>query len=181
MKRYIALLRGINVSGQKLMKMDALKDLFIRLKYTEVNTYLQSGNIVFSTSEDDPNLIANKIEVEILKVYDFEVPVLILPMDELETIAKNHPFVHHFDKDPAYFHITFLRSLPINIDFKVIDKNVQNEEEFVIVEKVIYLYCPNGYGRTKLTNNFFENKLNVSATTRNWKTCNELLKLNLIG
>lgn len=177
MKRYIALLRGINVSGQKLMKMDSVKSLFNDLNCTNVETYLQSGNVIFSTSETDPNFLSNKIEAEILKVFDFEVPVIILPMDELETIAKNNPFVHHFDKDPAYFHITFLRSLPTNIDFKVIDKHVQNEEEFVIVEKVIYLYCPNGYGRTKLTNNFFENKLNVGATTRNWKTCNELLKL----
>jgi uncharacterized protein (DUF1697 family) len=70
-----------------------------------------------------------------------------------------------------------LREVPANIDFKVIDKNVQNDEEFVIIEKVIYLYCPHGYGRTKLTNNFFENKLGVGATTRNWKTCNELVKL----
>lgn len=177
MKRYIALLRGINVSGQKLIKMDTLKDLFIGLNYSEVNTYLQSGNMIFSTKGIDQQLIANEIEVEILKVFDFEVPVLILTMDELEKIVRNNPFTHHFDKDPAYFHITFLRSLPTKIDFKVIDKNVQNEEEFVILEKVIYLYCPHGYGRTKLTNHFFENKLAISATTRNWKTCNELLKL----
>ncbi len=177
MKRYIALLRGINVSGQKLIKMDTLKDLFIGLNYSEVNTYLQSGNIVFSTKGIDQQLIANEIEAEILKVFDFEVPVLILTMDELEKIVKNNPFTHHFDKDPAYFHITFLRSLPANIDFKVIDKNVQADEEVVIVDCVIYLYCPHGYGRTKLTNNFFENKLAIGATTRNWKTCNELIKL----
>ena len=88
MKRYIALLRGINVSGQKLIKMNTLKDLFIGLNYSEVNTYLQSGNMIFSTKGIDQQLIANEIEVEILKVFDFEVPVLILTMDELEKIVR---------------------------------------------------------------------------------------------
>jgi uncharacterized protein (DUF1697 family) len=177
MKKYIALLRGINVSGQKLMKMDALKSLFTNLNFTAVETYLQSGNVVFSANETDLDLLSSKIEAAILNVFEFEVPVLILPIDELQKIVQNNPYTHHFDKDPAFFHLTFLRSVAANIDFKVIDKNVQNDEELVIVENVIYLYCPHGYGRTKLTNNFFENKLNVSATTRNWKTCNELLKL----
>ena len=177
MKRYIALVRGINVSGQKLIKMDALKSLFISLNCEEVDIYLQSGNVIFSTNEVDPISLGSKFESEILKTFDFEVPVLMLELDELETIIKNNPFAHHFDKDPAFFHLTFLREVPANIDFKVIDKNVQNDEEFVIIEKVIYLYCPHGYGRTKLTNNFFENKLGVGATTRNWKTCNELVKL----
>ena len=98
-------------------------------------------------------------------------------METLKKIVENNPFLDH--KDNSFLHVTLLANEPKQFDQQIFsDKKLPNEK-FVFNKNVVYLYCPNGYGQTKLTNNFFENKVKVSATTRNWKTTNELLKIAL--
>jgi len=177
MTTYISLLRGINVSGQKLLKMDALRKLYENLGFSNIKTYVQSGNVIFTSKKADLTELAQTITQQIEKDFGFEVPVIVLTIDDLKHIIDNNPFLAQNDKDTSYFHVTFLSSKPQKKDFKAIEEKKLNGEEISFTDNAIYLYSPNAYGKTKLTNSFLEKKLEVSATTRNWKTTNALLKI----
>lgn len=173
--KYIALLRGINVSGQKPIKMDALTEMFVGLKFSNVQTYLQSGNVVFHTNETDIKTIEDQVSSQIEKDFGFDVLVIVLSADTLKSIVMNNPFAEN--KEITFMHVTFLSDIPIQIDKQSIEVKKSTNEEIAFSEKAIYLYCPNGYGKTKLNNNFLERSLKVKTTTRNWKTVNELLRI----
>jgi uncharacterized protein (DUF1697 family) len=177
MTTYISILRGVNVSGQKLIKMDDLRKLYENLGFHNVTTYVQSGNVIFTTKDIELDKLRQKISKEIEKKYRFEVPVILLTIDKLKQIIDNNPFIKDSGKDQSALYATFLSSKPGQFDFNAIVEKKQNNEEIIFSDNVVYLYCPNGYGRTKLTNNFLEAKLKVEATTRNWKTTNEILKI----
>lgn len=158
--------------------MDALKSMYENLGFSNVASYVQSGNLVFTEKNTDPNILEQKISDQIKKDFGFDVPVIILTADKLKQIIDNNPFLNDSDKDESFLHITFLSSVPNNNnEFETIEDKAQNGEEIVLSGDVVYLYCPNGYGNTKLSNNFLETKLKVKATTRNWKTTNELYKI----
>lgn len=175
--KYISILRGINVSGHRVLKMDALKKMLSELKFEHIQTYIQSGNIIFNAAKTTTDLISKTIQSNIEKEFGFHVPVITLTAEELETVINENPFLRDDSKDPSYFHITFLSQAPNKAHIEQLNRLNLNNESFILIDKAIYLYCPNGYGNTKLTNSFFENKLKLSATTRNWKTANELLKM----
>lgn len=177
MTTYISILRGINVSGKNLIKMDLLRKSYENLGLQHVKSYVQSGNVIFCGKNSSPQEWEQKISQQIEKDFGSQVPVIVLTLDQLKQIIKNQPFSKEMQKDSAFLHVTFLSSTPESYDLNVIKDKQQTEEEIAISGKVVYLYCPHGYGRTKLTNSFLENKLKVCATTRNWKTTNELLRL----
>ncbi len=177
MKTYISILRGINVSGHHLIKMEALRKSYEGLGFHHVKSYVQSGNVIFSANEIGIADLEQQIVQRIQQDFGFEVPVIILSIDKLKQIIENNPFLKQPDKELAFFHITFLSSKPEQYDFSSIEEKRQTGEEIVISDTAVYLYCPNGYGNTKLNNTFIEKKLNVRATTRNWKTSNELLRM----
>jgi uncharacterized protein (DUF1697 family) len=177
MKTYISILRGINVSGQKLIRMEDLRKSFERLSFSAVTTYIQSGNVVFRAEGRPPTELAGIISGQIMKDAGFEVPVIVLTPADLEEAVNGNPFTQDPGMDPGFMHITFLSEEPVAFDpAKVLEKKAEGEE-IAFSGKVIYLYCPYGYGRTKLTNTFLEAKLKVTATTRNLKTVKELLKI----
>jgi uncharacterized protein (DUF1697 family) len=173
------LLRGINVSGQKLIKMDALKTMYRQLDFQNTETYLQSGNVIFRDGHSDPSALAATISSKIQEQFGFEVPVIVLNVDDLKAIIEANPFKDDLRMDRQFLHVTFLASDPKKIDLELIESKKSPGEEIALIKKAVYLYYPDGYGRTKLTNNFMETKLRVGATTRNWKTVNELLKIAL--
>ena len=175
---YISILRGINVSGQKLIKMDALRKLYENLGFHNVTTYLQSGNVIFRSNDIDTHKLEQKIFRQIEKEFGFEVPIIVLSIEKLKYVIDNNPFLKDTNKEIAFLHVTFLSSKPDSYDPKVIEGKKLEGEDVFFSDEAVYLYCPNGYGRTKLTNNFLETKLKVGATTRNWKTTNELLNLS---
>lgn len=192
MTRYISILRGINVSGHKLIKMDALRRSYESLGFHNVVTYLQSGNIIFSTEdtspgetiakntaqgEASPEELTRVISRQIEKDFGFHVPVIVLSSNQLKKIIEDNAFAKDSTKDHAFLHVTFLSSTPENTSAGALEETAQGDEEISLVGNAVYLYCPHGYGRTKLTNNFLETKLKVIATTRNWKTTNELSRL----
>jgi uncharacterized protein (DUF1697 family) len=177
MTTYISMLRGINVGGHKKIKMDTLKQLYAELGYTHVQTYIQSGNVIFQTQDADTLNLVKNIAKQILEVTGLEVPVLVLELDEMKRIVENNPFNLDSTKNTASFHVTFLSETPDTISFEKIKSTDFGADHFELLNKAIYVYCPNGYGTTKLTNTFFENKLKVTATSRNWKTVNELVRL----
>ncbi len=178
MKIYISMLRGINVSGQKKIQMIDLKALYEALKFKDVTTYIQSGNIIFKANEKifDENL-AIKIEEAIYKKYNFNVSVIIRSVEEMENIISVNPFLKEREINIEKLHVTFLAENPPQANVESIKHIDYSPDKFIITGKEIYLYCPNGYGITKLSNNFFENKLKVKATTRNWKTVNKFVEL----
>jgi uncharacterized protein (DUF1697 family) len=177
METYIALLRGINVSGQKMIKMEELKKVLAELNFDSIRTYIQSGNIVFETEKTDSSHLEKKICEIIQKHFGFNVPVVIRSRPELEIIHKNNPFLGKRNEVADKLHVTFFPEEPDPDQWKKIEENSFLPDEFISSGKEVYLFCPDGYGRTKLTNQFFENKLKLTATTRNWKTIETLLKL----
>ncbi len=177
MTTYISILRGINVSGKKLVKMDALSKMYESIGFKNIKTYVQSGNVVFASEENDLKKLEKIISSQIETEFGFNVPVIVFDTKTLETIIENNPFSKDSSKESVFMHVTFLAESPKEFDKEVITSKKQPDEEIAFAQNAVYLYCPNGYARTKLNNNYIESKLKVNATTRNWKTTNELLKL----
>ncbi len=175
---YIALLRGINVSGQKKILMSDLKIMFENLGFSNVKTYIQSGNVIFSSEETNTGEIAKKIEEKIKVQYGFDVPVLILTGEEIKNALAINPYLKEVEiletQNLARFYVTFLSEVSEQKHLDKIDASLYAPDRFTIMGKNIYLHVVNGYGETKLSNNFFESKLKVKATTRNWKTVQTL-------
>jgi uncharacterized protein (DUF1697 family) len=147
--------------------MPALRELFEALKFTDVETYVQSGNVVF-TAKAKPD--ATAIAKRIAKDLGVASPVLIRSASELANIVKGVPF----KGDAGAFHVTLLEDKPKAADVKAIDVERYAPDKFKVVGKDVYLRCPKGYGVSKLSNAFFEKKLGTVATTRNWKTITNL-------
>jgi len=178
MNKYIVLLRGINVSGHKPVKMDSLSKMMQDLNFKKVKTYIQSGNVVFETDEENTYKLEKRISDRILKIFGFVVPVLVLDLDEMLEINKNNPFIQKRKEDTSKLYVTFLSAAPSPSVVAEINKINYKPDEFVFKGRAVYLFCPGSYGNTKLNNNFFENKLKLPATTRNWKTIGALISLH---
>jgi uncharacterized protein (DUF1697 family) len=178
MPSYVAMLRGINVSGAKPVKMERLRAMFEALGFTRVRTYVQSGNVVFACHEPKtaalgPKL-ATKIVAAIKRDFGFDVPVLVLRSDELAQVVEKNPFFEKRGIDPSKLHVTFLAGAPAAAGLKKMESVSSRRDEFRSGGNTVYLHCPDGYGNTKLNNNAFERALGVGATTRNWKTVTTL-------
>ena len=175
MHTYISILRGINVSGQKKIIMADLVKLYEDLGFTDVKTYIQSGNVVFnSTKKVSNSLLVKQIEIKINEIYGFQVPVIIRTVDDLSKIIASIPFKNETSEN---LYITFLSNLPNSNHLENLTELNYLLDEFIVIEKEIYLNV-SSYGTTKLSNSFFENKLKVTATTRNWNTVNKLLAIS---
>ena len=129
--------------------------------------------MVFECPDKNIPALISTIEKKIRQTYGFEAAVFIRTKDEFKKLIDSTPFSK---KDAGKLHVTFLSETPARLLIEEINKGKAADEEFHISNREIYLYCPDGYGRSKLSNNFFERKLKVSATTRNWRTANELFK-----
>lgn len=180
MTSYIAFLRGINVSGKNSIKM---AELSVHLKNSglkEVNTYIQSGNILFKYKETESVIIEKLIFNTINKHYGYNVNILVLTNNELEEVYNSNPFWERKQLvETSHLYVTLLNNNPNIEGIPQIDNLIiNNDDEFIVNNKTIYLYCPNGYGKTKLSNNLFERKLNSPATSRNWKTITKLIELS---
>jgi uncharacterized protein (DUF1697 family) len=178
MTTYIALLRGINVSGHRMIKMDELKKMLGDLNFTNIRTYIQSGNIIFDSEKNNSAYLEKQIEEKILNHFDFHVPVVIRTRAELDHIHNNNPFLGKRSEPTDKLHVTFFPEEPEPDHLKKIERHLFLPDEFIESGREVYLFCPNGYGRTKLTNQFFESKLKLMATTRNWRTIETLLQMS---
>jgi len=177
MNTFISLLRGINVSGQKRLLMPDLKALFESLGFQQVITYVQSGNVIFDSPDAGRAEISARIENGILQSFGYRVPVLIRAGNDFQRIIQENPFIHRQGVDLERLYVTFLAAPPAEKSLAIIDIPAGFSDEFVSSGAEIYLHVPGGYGRTILSNNFFEKKLDRVATTRNWKTVNALFAL----
>jgi uncharacterized protein (DUF1697 family) len=177
MAKFIALLKGINVSGQKKIIMSALKTLFEDLKFTNVQTYIQSGNVMFDSKVTNLKRLKIKIENRIKETCGFDVEVIVKTPDELRDALENNPFLKSKKNNDEGIYFTFLSGKPLIDNIKKLTEVDYKPEEYTIKEDVIYLNFPKGYGKSKMNNNFLEKKLKVNATTRNYKTVKALLEI----
>jgi len=172
----VALLRGINLGSTNKIKMSDLVRLFAGLGHTDIQTYLQSGNVVFSTAGAEPENLAPPIERAILRELGLTVTVLLRAGPDLTSVVDANPYLNRQD-DPTKLHVTFLAEAPEPGHASAVRIPDGESAEFTLADRDIYLHCPDGYGRTKLNNAFFERKLGVAATTRNWRTVTALHNL----
>jgi uncharacterized protein (DUF1697 family) len=177
METIISILRGINVGGKNKIPMAELKMLYEDAGFKNVTTYIQSGNVVFSAKAANSKDIPPKIQEMILKKYGFNVPVIVRTIAEMEKVVNGNPFLKNKDVEVEKLHVTFLSNSPIKEHLERIKVFQFKPDDYIITGKEVYVYCPGGYGNTKLSNTFFENKLKVTATTRNWRTVNELVRM----
>lgn len=177
MSTWIAILRGINVSGARKLPMKELKELFETLKCTNVRTYIQSGNVVFESARLDVGTFGRKVESAIKKRYDYDVPVIVRSLDEMKKAVSANPYMKRKGIELDKLHVTFLADAPKKTEAEKISGATFGDDSFELIGQEVYVHCPDGYGNTKLNNTYFESKLKVSATTRNWRTVNELVRI----
>ena len=177
MAAYIAMLRGVNVSGHNTIKMDVLRGLCQGLGFRNVETYVQSGNIVFQTATENPAALSKRIGETILESFGFDTAVIIRRSEEMRNVIAKNPFLKEKSIDSSKLHVTFLSETAQKGSMKELETLATGLDRFYPASYEIYLYCPSGYGRTKLSNNAIEKALSVKATTRNWKTTNTLFEM----
>ena len=176
---YISLLRGINVSGQKKIRMAELRGLYEGLGLVNVATYIQSGNVVFQAEDRDPAELKTRIQQAIVDRLGFTVPVELRTHDEIEEIVEACPFGPvDLDQAGTKVLVTFLSERASTERISGLAALVTPPEKLVVCGREIYLFCPDGYGRSKLSNAPLERKLGVAATTRNWRTIIKLRELS---
>lgn len=157
--------------------MDDLKALFTKLGFTDIQTYIQSGNVIFRSSKMPDMVISEKIEQAIQEKFDYNVPVILRTVSELKNTVSSNPYYDSKTEDIDRLHLTFLKKVPSAEGIAKAESGNYVPDEFKILEKDIFLYCSGKYSASKLSNSYFESKLKVSATTRNWKTVLKLLEL----
>ena len=172
---YVAMLRGINVGGKGLLKMDALRLLVTGLGHSDVSTYIQSGNVVFASRKGTAATIADGIEARIKKDLGMQVTVIVRSGAELAEIVQKNPFLP--GADPVTLYVIFLASPPERAALTRLDAKQVAPDEFRVAGREVYARYPNGYGRSKMTNSFFENRLRLRGTARNWTTVTRLAEL----
>ncbi|HYO52970.1 DUF1697 domain-containing protein [Archangium sp.] len=176
MGRYVALLRGINVGGNKKVPMAQLRELMEGLGYTGVATLLQSGNAVFTSKEKNPARVVKQLEAAIAEKFGFEVAVVLRTRDELAAVIKANPLPGAEDT-PSQFLVTFLSDIPDPKRLEELDPAAYLPDEFRVVGREIYARFPNGIRDSKLATVLGGTRLGVTPTARNWNTVTKLLEL----
>ncbi len=171
---YISMLRGINVGGHKRIKMDQLRRSFEALGFEQVKTYIQSGNVVFTTGKTSPAALSKKIEERILKDFGFPASVISRNADEMSKMIAENPFLQQRGIDPAKLHVMFLSEPPAPAALKKLAEVTVAPDQCQCSAREIYFYLPNGVSKSVLWNSPVDRILAVITTTRNWKTVSSL-------
>ncbi|HEX6555134.1 MAG TPA: DUF1697 domain-containing protein [Ktedonobacteraceae bacterium] len=194
MTAFVSLFRGINVGGHQKIRMDELKDLHESLGLKDVVTYIQSGNVVFTSDDADPHedrhqapssthphplslQIRGQIEDGFAKKFGFRVKVMVRTSAELSDIIANNPFQNQPTKEAKWVVVMFLATRPERTALEDLQKTYVGPEELCLIGQELYIYYPNGIGRSKLSGTFIEKKLKTSGTGRNLNTILQLQKM----
>jgi uncharacterized protein (DUF1697 family) len=174
---FISLLRGVNVGGHNIIKMDALRALFESLGFRNAQTYVNSGNVVFHAKERSAALLTKKIQDSIEKKFGFRPTIVLRSTEELRAIIAANPFAKRKDIEPGKFLVTFLEATPAEEALAAALKIKTDPEELRIVGSEAFIYFPNGMGRPKMSWPAIERALKTTGTGRNWNTVNKLLAI----
>jgi uncharacterized protein (DUF1697 family) len=171
---YVCLLRGINVGGNKRMKMHDLRAMLDSLGIPDAQTILQSGNVVFRSDESDAAKLAAKIEAGIHDKFGFDSRIILRTAAEFRQVMTAHPFSADQLTDEAKLLVMFLEESPQSETIATLMETHSGPEVMHIIGHEAFIFYPDGMGRSKLTNNLIEKHLKVAGTGRNWKTVNKL-------
>jgi uncharacterized protein (DUF1697 family) len=173
MNTYIALFRGINVGGNNILPMNELKACLTELGFENIQTYIQSGNVVFDTGLPEKKIKAAKISEKIEQEKGFYPKVIVLnKADFKKAFAEND-----FDSsDGRLLHLFFYDTRPTKPNLETLEKFKKESECYAFGDKAFYLYAPEGIGRSKLAAGV-EKALGVSVTARNWNTVTKLMAM----
>lgn len=177
MTTHLALLRGINVSGHNMIKMEALKATLEAIGFQNVQTYIQSGNVFVDTEEESASKVGFLIRQEIFKVFGHEVPVVVVSKEDLAVCFKNNPFLKEKDVDTKKLYVAFVSTVLKSENINDLKISQFKPDEASIDGNRIYIKYAVGAGKTRFDQKYIEKKLNVTATIRNWNTVTQLLTL----
>ena len=175
MKTYIALFRGINVGGRHVLPMKDLKVALEKNGCVDVQTYIQSGNVIMRNAASDAASLAKQLTGAVSGSHGFEPRVLVLTRAEFTRAVADNPF-SAATAHPQSLHVFFLAGSPRRPDLKSIEALRAKTERFALKGRTFYLYTPNGFGTSKLAARA-ERLLGVEATARNWRTVTTLLEM----
>jgi len=175
--KHLALLRGINVSGHNMIKMDALKTMLENIGFKNVETYVQSGNVFLETEDENAQSVGFIIKQEIYKQLGFDVPVIVIHRTDLEKCLTTNPFFKEKGVDTKKLYVAFISKELNNSALNELKISQFKPDEAFIDGNRIYMKLETGAGNTRLTQKYIEKKLNVTATSRNWNTVNKLIEL----
>ena len=169
--RYVALLRGINVSGQKKILMKDLRELLSKNENLQnIKTYIQTGNVIFDSDLESTSQLSEIIHTYIYRAYNFKVPVITSSKSYWDEIIKGNPYLNDKTIDINHVSTTILEKKPTKENIAILKTMNFYPDTYIISERIIYTVYPNGVGRSKMTNSVFEKKMETAATSRNWKT-----------
>jgi uncharacterized protein (DUF1697 family) len=175
MNTYIALFRGINVGGKSTLPMPGLVSALEALGAYDIRTYIQSGNVVFRSPENNPAQLAARLSTEIGQRYGFEPWVIVLKPEKIIAAMQGNPFPAA-EANPNSLHVGFLESVPPNPDVEKLNSLKADSEKFQLKGDIFYFYAPDGVGRSKLAATA-EKALGVPMTDRNWRTVAKLREM----
>ena len=174
---HVALLRGINVGGKNPLSMKALAEEFVAAGCADVRTFIQSGNVIFSAPLDnDENQLSRLLCARLAQRFNYTAPLALRTTEELRAAIANNPYLAMGTPEDS-LHVMFLTATPDAEAVKKLDPDRSPGDEYQVIGREIYMRLPSGMARTKLTNAYFDTKLGVTSTARNWRTTTKLLEL----
>ena len=176
MTTFVALLRAVNVGGNNKIAMPALRSTFETLGYSDVTTYIQSGNIVFDSELRKSTALVAKIEAAISRDFGLTIDVVIRSARELTTVIESNPYLGRV-ANPLALHVVFLNQSPDPARINTLDRTRFEPDEFTLGPRELYLHCPEGVGKSKLPSALLTKLAPAPATMRNWNTVNKLADL----
>lgn len=177
MSMFVSLFRGINVGGNRIVPMKDLKELYASLDFKDVVTYIQSGNVVCSGNDTDMALISQRIEESFAAKFGFHSNVIVRAAAEIQEIIEHNPFQDQPEKESKRLLVLFLATQPASTALEDIHQAYTGPEELFLIGRELYIYYPDGMGRSKLSHTLLEKKLKTAGTGRNWNTVLQLQKL----
>lgn len=175
-KKLLALLRGINVGGKNKLPMKDLVDIFAAAGCTDVQTYIQSGNVIFTAAASISAKLPANLTARIAKRFGYQIPVILRSASQLGQIIQNNSFLKAGAPSDT-LHLMFLADLPAPRSVASLDPQRSPGDSFLVSGQEVFLHLPNGGARSKLTNAWFDAKLATIGTTRNWRTVLKLFDL----
>jgi uncharacterized protein (DUF1697 family) len=173
MNAHLALLRGINVGGKAMLPMKELAAIFAAAGASDVRTYIQSGNVIFTAAKPEATIAA--VTVEIARIYGYPGRIVLRSVAELRAAYKTNPFAEA-GAPAELLHVYFLADVPDPATVKLLDPGRSPGDSFAVQGREIFLHLPQGMARTKLTNAYFDTKLKTVSTARNWNTVGKLMQ-----
>ncbi len=172
---YVALLRGVNVVGKNKLPMKDLAQMFAKAGCSEVKTYIQSGNVIFAAAPESCEFLVESVAKQIEKKFGHRPAITLRTPQELAKILRTNPFLEE-GVDEKALAVVFLLGKPHPDAVATLDPNRSPGDRFAVIGREIYLHLPNGFAETKLTGAYFDSRLKVAGTARNWRTTQTLAK-----